>query len=760
MPWVRRRAGCRSGGSVFQGKGSGRERSAATYLGRNDLCYTPGLWARVFAARRDAGSVAAWIPGWWHETQDGGRSIMSDSAKKRLAIDLDEIERQLRQTAPPGAPHQPPSPRGGEAPGTKPDPLAELARIVGQDDPYRAMLSADRAGVAPARRDPDMDAVFAYGRDETMSQNRDPHHGAQQEPQSLPDWRTEWRQQEFGHQDEYGQEGAQDRDTAAGNAGPGAYAPARHPHAAEGDAHPLRPGAPAAGMGAPMAGDMAADEDALFRASPHADANRYAGEDPLQPRPAPPVPPNPAQPAASAPPFAIGGFTRAGDPQARAPYAQDPHQDPHAERAYAQDPYAQAPYTQDPYAQDPYAQDPDAYDGVYDEDFEPDVERSALRRQNRSGRGRKAALTVGAVLAMAVIGVASAIVFVGGSGTAPDGEPPLIAADNAPIRVEPTNPGGMDIPDQDRQIFEGAAEGETRVVDREEQPVDLEEVARQTPRVVLPPPASAQNRAGPDAIAQVIAGDFDAAANAFESIDPSPAIAELGEPRRVSTVVVRPDGSIIRNNGESRTARPAAPAAQSDTASMVAAAPWSVDPSGRPVSSQPASGQPASERTASANETEQPAAREPEATASTDRAQAAPQEQQAAQTPPAPTQPPAPMALTGALQIAPQAQRSNPAPQQTASAPASQSAPAPATGGDYVVQLGISNSEARAEQAFGQFRQRYANIISDSAPIIRRAEVNGSTIYRVRVGPYSLSDANSVCDRIKNSGGDCFVARN
>jgi len=734
MPWVRWPAGCRSGGSVFQGKGSGRERSAATYLGRNDLCYTPGLWTRVFMARRDAGSVAAWIPGWWHETQDGGRSIMSDSAKKRLAIDLDEIERQLRQTAPPGAPHQPPSPRGGEAPGTKPDPLAELARIVGQDDPYRAMLSADRAGVAPARRDPDMDAVFAYGRDETMPQNRDPHHGAQQEPQSLPDWRTEWRQEEFG------QEGDQDRDTAAGNAGPGAYAPARHPHAAEGNARPLRPGAPAAGMGAQMAGDMAADEDALFRASPHADANRYAGEDPLQPRPAPPVPPYPSQPAASAPPFAIGGFTRAGDPQGRAPYAQDPH----AEQAYAQDPYAQ----------DPYAQDPDAYDGVYDEDFEPDVERSALRRQNRSGRGRKAALTVGAVLAMAVIGVASAIVFVGGSGTAPDGEPPLIAADNAPIRVEPTNPGGMDIPDQDRQIFEGAAEGETRVVDREEQPVDLEEVARQTPRVVLPPPAAAQNRAGPDAIAQVIAGDFDAGANAFESIDPSPAIAELGEPRRVSTVVVRPDGSIIRNNGESRSARPAAPAEQSAPAPMVAAAPWSVDPSGRPVSSQPAS-----DRSASVTEPEQPVQREPEATASTDRTETAPQQQAAEQAPPAPTQPPAPMALTGALQIAPQAQQ-NRAPQQMASAPATQSAPAPAATGDYVVQLGISNSEARAEQAFGQFRQRYANIISDSAPIIRRAEVNGSTIYRVRVGPYSLSDANSVCDRIKNSGGDCFVARN
>ena len=86
------------------------------------------------------------------------------------------------------------------------------------------------------------------------------------------------------------------------------------------------------------------------------------------------------------------------------------------------------------------------------------------------------------------------------------------------------------------------------------------------------------------------------------------------------------------------------------------------------------------------------------------------------------------MALTGAMQIAPQARQTNPASQQTASASASQSTPAPATGGNYAVQLGISNSEARAEQAFGQFRQRYGTIISDSAPIIRRAEVNGSTI--------------------------------
>src|SRR3954463_2064267 len=46
-------------------------------------------------------------------------------SNQRLAVDLDEIERQLRHSQAPV-----------EAP--KPDPLAELARIVGHEDPFRA----------------------------------------------------------------------------------------------------------------------------------------------------------------------------------------------------------------------------------------------------------------------------------------------------------------------------------------------------------------------------------------------------------------------------------------------------------------------------------------------------------------------------------------------------------------------------------------------------------------------------------------------
>ncbi|MBL0951953.1 MAG: SPOR domain-containing protein [Pseudomonas sp.] len=68
-------------------------------------------------------------------------------------------------------------------------------------------------------------------------------------------------------------------------------------------------------------------------------------------------------------------------------------------------------------------------------------------------------------------------------------------------------------------------------------------------------------------------------------------------------------------------------------------------------------------------------------------------------------------------------------------------------------------SEGEGREAFQQFPRRYAEI-GGMQPIIRRAEVNGAVVYRVRVGPMGRDDAVSLCERLKASGGQCFVARN
>src|SRR6218665_448802 len=54
---------------------------------------------------------------------------MSEPARNRFALDLEDLERQLRGAAQ--------SPKPGQAA----DPLAELTRIVGQDDPLKDLFA-------------------------------------------------------------------------------------------------------------------------------------------------------------------------------------------------------------------------------------------------------------------------------------------------------------------------------------------------------------------------------------------------------------------------------------------------------------------------------------------------------------------------------------------------------------------------------------------------------------------------------------------
>jgi cell division protein FtsN len=79
--------------------------------------------------------------------------------------------------------------------------------------------------------------------------------------------------------------------------------------------------------------------------------------------------------------------------------------------------------------------------------------------------------------------------------------------------------------------------------------------------------------------------------------------------------------------------------------------------------------------------------------------------------------------------------------------------------GGFAVQLGVSGSESQAEAALQQFQRKYAEL-QGLPSIIRKAEVNGNTIYRVRVGPMSREEASALCSSLQGQGGQCFVAKN
>ena len=314
-------------------------------------------------------------------------------------------------------------------------------------------------------------------------------------------------------------------------------------------------------------------------------------------------------------------------------------------------------------------------------------------------RSKKSLVTVGAVLGLGALGVGGALAFREGPSLSRDATPPVIQADKGPLKIQPQNPGGMDIPDQNKQIYErGAPEKQTRVVNREEQPIDVQQATRAiaaVPAAPIPPlPASSSTS---------VTGSIVPPTTATPGSGATPGqlgslAASLGEPKRVKTVSIRPDGTVLSDASPARP-KPSASASATPSASPVAPP--------RPVADA--------------------ARAAPTETGSTQRDAAKPQAKLAS------------LAAPGAA---------SPAPAASA-----------ATGG-FAVQLGHRPSEEDARTAFKELQKKYPGELGGKAPLIRKAEVNAKTVFRVRVGPLSKSDGDALCARLKTAGQPCFVAAN
>lgn len=123
----------------------------------------------------------------------------------------------------------------------------------------------------------------------------------------------------------------------------------------------------------------------------------------------------------------------------------------------------------------------------------------------------------------------------------------------------------------------------------------------------------------------------------------------------------------------------------------------------------------------------------------------------------------APLDLTAQAPRVPAAPAQQPAaqPQQ----PAATQASAPATGsipaGTYIVQVSSQRTQEQAQTAFGDLQRRYGAVLGGVSPVIERADLGDrGTFYRVRIPTSSRDDAISLCERLKAAGGDCFVRRN
>ncbi|MFD1789074.1 SPOR domain-containing protein [Sphingomonas floccifaciens] len=77
-------------------------------------------------------------------------------------------------------------------------------------------------------------------------------------------------------------------------------------------------------------------------------------------------------------------------------------------------------------------------------------------------------------------------------------------------------------------------------------------------------------------------------------------------------------------------------------------------------------------------------------------------------------------------------------------------------GGGALVQLGSFPSEAVANSSWATLSKRFA-YIANLGKSIEKAEVNGNTVYRLRVNAGSNGNATAICGRLKVAGEACFV---
>lgn len=79
------------------------------------------------------------------------------------------------------------------------------------------------------------------------------------------------------------------------------------------------------------------------------------------------------------------------------------------------------------------------------------------------------------------------------------------------------------------------------------------------------------------------------------------------------------------------------------------------------------------------------------------------------------------------------------------------------TAGGSVVQLGSFPSEGGANGAWKQLSSRFS-YLAPLGKAVEKAEVNGRTVFRLRVNAGSAAQARELCGKLKVAGEPCFVA--
>lgn len=332
--------------------------------------------------------------------------------------------------------------------------------------------------------------------------------------------------------------------------------------------------------------------------------------------------------------------------------------------------------------------------------------------QNRKGfRMALAALGAALLLGLGVVGWGAW--NEAGTPSVAETEPPLIKADEEPVRVKPDDPGGKEIANQDNQVYDRAA-GNAEAEPAQEELI----TARQDPQ---PVDTKADTRLSP-------AQQPGAEAN-----------GQLGlSPKRVRTLTVLPDGTIVRTDeaasAETQPSEPVTPQISSDAL---------VPP------------------TDLASNLDNSLATEPEAPEETDGSTVSIDGAVSTGAIPIPVPNPA---IDRTAQSSPpeqaEAQTTASEPQETIEVASAEPAAPVVTSSEWKMQISSQRSRDAAEASYNNLRQRFSSILGDRVANIESADIEGKgRFYQVKVVTQSRQDAINLCERLKQAGGSCFVTR-
>lgn len=373
-------------------------------------------------------------------------------------------------------------------------------------------------------------------------------------------------------------------------------------------------------------------------------------------------------------------------------------------------------------------------------------------------RSRRGPLAVAALVAIAIIGGVVVIMLRSGGS----GDPEIITADASPTKIAPEDAGVSEGDGQAKQIYDRidpqSEVADSRLVVQDEQPVaDIPPIPEDTSgnsvsRVILEGGPAVDPL--PSEVDQSPTGNLPSGGDTTDGgttiASSSPDAAPIG-PKKVRTVVVRPDGTIVSSEAVAEGEEAAAPSSESapqtqETGSALAELPPPSETPPAPAADE----NPLLSDNFATEVIENPASQNPASTSVPDIPTPAPA---AAPTPvvrppapaPNPTVVATPGSSTGPIDVTPAA----PVPQQASSG----------LGGGFLVQVSSQRSREVALATFSELQQRYPSILGDRAPDIQRADLGERGVYyRVRVGYPTRQEAVRMCENLKAAGGDCLLA--